>query len=489
VSRNTVAVRLIFPHQLFADNLQASKATIMVLVEDDLFFKQYHFHKQKLLLHRISMRHLADKLGAAGYQIQTIETSSTDSMDELKRLLRKLQPTELSYYDVVDDWLQQRLDTLITELNLHVQRIPSPGFLTSRGQINDYFATNPNRMQYFYEWQRKRLNILMDGAKPVGGKWSYDTANRKKLSKQITVPAAYPATKSAYLREAEQWVRQSFADNPGSMADFRYPVSHEQAEDWLEHFIGERLSQFGPYEDAISQNEGQVFHSVLSSSLNVGLLTPEQVTAAVLNHAKHHDVPIESLEGFIRQVIGWREYMRATYLQYGGKMRTKNHLQFDRRLSKDWWTATVGIMPIDTVIARVLNTAYAHHIERLMVLGNSMLLLRINPDDVYEWFMSLFIDAYDWVMVPNVYAMSQFAAGELITTKPYISGSNYILKMSNFKKDTWTDVWDALYWEFIADYRQTIEQNYRSRMVVHVYDGMSDDKKKRLNKIAKQWLE
>jgi deoxyribodipyrimidine photolyase-related protein len=222
--------------------------------------------------------------------------------------------------------------------------------------------------------------------------------------------------------------------------------------------------------------------------MNIGLLTPRQVIDAVLAYSLSHETPIESLEGFTRQVIGWREYMRATYIRFGRQMRTSNYLGFDRQLDKAWWDGATGLEPIDNVIARILKTGYAHHIERLMILGNSMLLLRIDPDKVYEWFMEMFIDAYDWVMVPNVYAMSQFAAGEMITTKPYISGSNYILKMSDYSKGDWSAVWDALYWQFIADHREIIGKNFRTRMVVTLYDRFTEEKKDQISTTAKQWL-
>ncbi|RYF43002.1 MAG: cryptochrome/photolyase family protein, partial [Cytophagaceae bacterium] len=253
-------------------------------------------------------------------------------------------------------------------------------------------------------------------------------------------------------------------------------------------FLEERLELFGPYEDAIAQQYPQMFHSVISPLLNNGLLTPQHVVETTLHFAEIHNTPIESLEGFIRQIIGWREYMRATYVRYGREMRTRNHLNHSRSLDGSWWTGNTGLEPVDTTIHSVLSTGYAHHIERLMILGNAMLLLRIHPDEVYEWFMSLFIDAYDWVMVPNAYAMSQFAAGDKITTKPYISGSNYIFKMSDYKKGDWAGQWDALYWRFIADNRTLFENNYRSAIMVKLYDRQSDEKKTHVNTLSDKWL-
>ncbi|MBC7581889.1 cryptochrome/photolyase family protein [Aeromicrobium sp.] len=482
-------MRLIFPNQLFLEHTTAPADTTMLLIEDDLFFKQYKFHKQKLLLHRASIRHFKDLLESRGFRVIVVETSDRKSMDVVGEALSSLKPSAITYYELTDDWLQESLFKLFEELGVSAQRHESPGFLTSLGLIDDYFSNNPNRMQSFYAWQRKRLNILMTADnKPIGGAWSFDASNRKKLPKSIVLPPCYPTNTSDHVAEAMQWVDESFGGNPGTSQTFVYPVTHDQAMEQLERFLNERLADFGPYEDAIAESESELFHSILSPLINCGLLTPGQVVEATISYSKSHEAPIESLEGFIRQVIGWREYMRATYVHFGKEMRTANYLEAHQKLKHGWWTGSVGIKPIDVTIKRVLDTGYAHHIERLMILGNAMVLLRIDPDDVYRWFMEMFIDAYDWVMVPNVYAMSQFAAGTLITTKPYISGSNYIIKMSDYKKEPWSGVWDALYWKFIDDHREIIKQNFRMQMVVRIYDKFSSDKQQTIESTARQWL-
>lgn len=181
--------------------------------------------------------------------------------------------------------------------------------------------------------------------------------------------------------------------------------------------------------------------------------------------------------------------MRATYVTFGSTMRSKNHLNHKNKLPRSWWDGTVGLAPVDTVIKNVLDTAYAHHIERLMILGNAIALLRIDPDDAHTWFMELFIDAYDWVMVPNVYAMSQFAAGNMITTKPYVSGSNYIIKMSDYKKGDWSDTWDALYWQFVADNRELLSRNFRVAMIVKLYDKFTPEKKESIRQLSAPYID
>ena len=233
------------------------------------------------------------------------------------------------------------------------------------------------------------------------------------------------------------------------------------------------MQHFGDYQDAIIAHEPFLFHSVLSSSLNIGLLTPKQVVDSALAYAKKHAVSINNLEGFIRQIIGWREFVWGVYYLKGSSQRTKNFFQCKNDLPQSFWQDSTAIAPIDAALVRIQKYAYAHHIERLMVLGNFMLLCEINPDQVYAWFMQFFIDAYDWVMVPNIYGMSQYADGGLMTTKPYISGSNYIRTMSDYTKGSWADIWDSLYWRFIVKHRKTILKNPRLRVMEFYLKRMS----------------
>ena len=483
-------VQLVFPHQLFEEHLEAPSSRRFILIEDDLFFRQYRFHQQKLVLHRSSMRLFEQRLKESGHAVDYLETSATQpSQDLLGALLGQLGAARCTYYDVVDDWLNQRLAATLGELGLTPQIETSPGFLLSTEDISGYFRNNGWRMQNFYEWQRRRLGILVepDGS-PLGGRWSFDTENRKKLPKGMALPNLPVFERSEEVLSALKWVAREFPDNPGSADGFNWPVTHQEAAAALAAFLNDRFTEFGPYEDAISAPDSFLFHSALSSSLNLGLLSPLEVVDVTLDHAARHDTPIASVEGFIRQIIGWREYMRASYQLRGREMRTINTLGFERRLDDGWWTGETGLEPVDVVVKRVAATSYAHHIERLMVLGNAMALLRMHPDDVYEWFMAMFIDAYDWVMVPNVYAMSQFAAGSMITTKPYVSGSNYLKKMSNFPPGAWQDSWDALYWQFVSDHREMFSRNPRSSMMVSLYDKFDDDKKVRLQDEAERWL-
>jgi len=253
--------------------------------------------------------------------------------------------------------------------------------------------------------------------------------------------------------------------------------------------LATRFQSFGAYEDAIVTHENILHHSVLTPMLNVGLLTPQFVVDETIRFANENDIPLNSLEGFIRQIIGWREFIRAVYQLKGTEERTKNYWNFTRKIPVSFWNGTTGIDPIDSTIKKVLETGYCHHIERLMVLGNFMLLCEFDPNEVYRWFMELFIDAYDWVMVPNVYGMSQFADGGLMATKPYISGSNYLMKMSDYKKGAWQEVWDGLFWKFMHIHRDFFLQNPRLGMLVNTFDKMPATKQQMHLSNAKRFLE
>jgi deoxyribodipyrimidine photolyase-related protein len=223
--------------------------------------------------------------------------------------------------------------------------------------------------------------------------------------------------------------------------------------------------------------------------LNNGLLLPKDVLEAVLQEYQQRDLPLNDIEGFVRQLLGWREFIRGLYLSVGRKQRTQNYWGYTRKIPQSFYDGSTGIVPVDVVIKKVLKNGYCHHIERLMVLSNFMLLCDFDPDEVYRWFMELFLDAYDWVMVPNVYGMGQFADGGMMSTKPYISGSNYLIKMGDFEKGEWTEVWDALYWRFIDRHRDFFLKNPRMGVMVKSFDKMDTEKRERLALAANTFLE
>ena len=493
-------ILLIFPHQLFADHPGFQyELDGVALIEDSLFFGDYryplNFHKQKLWLHRATMKRYQQHLEKKGFSIKYFEYDSNKNTlhKHLSKLCKpkKSKPDKFFVASPTDFMLEKRLINVCEELDVELEVLPTPGFI-NRPEENAEYREGKKRwfMADFYKWQRQRLEILMDGDEPVGGKWSFDDENRKKVPKKLLdeIPEIPKLTFDSIDEEAVDYVKEKFTDNPGNIDQLFYPTSHKSARKWLDQFFKHRFELFGDYEDAIVENESWLWHSVLTPALNTGLLTPMEVVEATLEYADNHEVPINSLEGFIRQVIGWREFMRATYQDLGVTMRTTNHWKHTRDIPDCFYQGTTGIDPIDDTIKRILNTGYCHHIERLMVLGGFMFLCEFDPDQIYNWFMELFIDSYDWVMVTNVYAMSQHADGGLITTKPYFSGSSYVRTMSHYKKGDWCDVWDGLYWRWIWNHRKELSKNPRWAMMCSMVEKMDEKKRKSHIKNANAYL-
>lgn len=463
---------LVYPHQLWATNPAVEAAQLVVLVEDPLFFRQYQFHVQKLVLHRASMTEFMQRCERSGKQVCRMDSKSISCSSEIAAFLKSKKISKAFVVEPTDDWLKRRVSEGCLAAKIDIEWMADPSFLTPTGVMQQWAE---NRKHYhftdFYMQQRKRLGLLLDEkGKPIGGKWTFDTENRKRLPKGHAVPPLKTPNARPSVTEAKRYVAKEFPNALGQIDAFCYPVTHDQAAAWLEAFIDDRLALFGDYEDAISKEETFLFHSVLTPMLNIGLVTPEQIIKQVI--AMSDEVSLNSLEGFVRQVIGWREFIRLVYVHAGSRQRTTNAWNLSRSLPASFYTGTTGIDPFDQSVKRTLEYAYCHHIERLMVLGNFMLLCDIEPDAVYRWFMELFIDAYDWVMVPNVYGMSQHADGGLMTTKPYISGSSYVLKMSDYAKGDWCEVWDALYWRFIDQQRDFFSANPRMRVMVGQLDRM-----------------
>lgn len=488
------AVNVIFPHQLFREHPLLQNELPVYLVEEFLFFKQYPFHKQKIAFHRATMKRFEAFLKDKGLEVRYIEAIDKESdIRELIPFLKKEGCTQIHFVCPVDDWLQRRISKQCEQNGIEIKEYDSPMFLNTIEELSGFFK--PDKKKYFqtsfYNEQRKKRNILVDEeGNPEGGKWSFDTENRKKYPAKKTPPSiSYPDV-DTYYEEAKEYVKSHFSDHYGSLTDqSMYPTSYETTVTWFDQFLETRFREFGTYEDAIVAEHTILNHSVLTPMLNVGLITPQEIIDDSLAYAKKHDVPINSTEGFIRQIIGWREFIRGVYETRGRDERLRHFWGFTKKIPTSFYDGTTGIYPIDQTIKKVLKTGYCHHIERLMVLGNFMVLCEFDPDEVYQWFMELFIDAYDWVMVPNVYGMSQFADGGLMSTKPYISGSNYLMKMSDYPKGEWQEAWDGLFWRFMHVHRDFFERNPRLGMLVKMFDKMPKEKQQLHLENAKDFLE
>ena len=484
---------ILFPHQLFVTSPLPIRESEVFLVEETLFFNQYKFHKQKLAFHRASMRAFAQELQGQGIEVNYVEAKEDRS--DVRVLIKSLSEKgveKLHLIDPTDDWLSKRIKRSCAENGIELKEYDSPLFINSKVELSGFFRSDKKSFfqTSFYKSQRKQRDILMDGPdQPRGGKWTYDVDNRKAYPKDKTPPKVVCPDSDTFWKEAVEYIETNFPKNYGELSNQPlYPHTRKAAEKWLQQFFETRFQEFGVYEDAIVRNESILNHSVLTPMLNVGLLQPMQIVEAAIAYSEKHNIPINSLEGFVRQIIGWREFIRGMYECKGVESRTTNFWGFERKIPASFYDGTTGILPVDETIKEVLRTGYCHHIERLMVLGNFMVLCEFDPDEVYRWFMELFIDAYDWVMVPNVYGMSQFADGGLFATKPYISGSNYIVKMSNYPKGEWNAVWDGLFWRFINVNREFFSKNPRLNMMVRTLDKMSSDRKQLLLEKADAFL-
>jgi deoxyribodipyrimidine photolyase-related protein len=489
-----MTVNLLFPHQLFHDHEFHKNGFLTYLIEEYLFFQQYNFHKQKIAYHRASMQAYLAVMKKKKNKVHYID--STDPRNDIRQLIKDLAKNdvkEIHFVNPTDYLLERRLRAAVKKHNIKLVEYENELFINAREDLKTFFK--PDKKSFFqttfYKQQRKKQDILIEGNdQPVGGKWSFDADNRKKYPKGKTPPAITFPKKDKYWKEAVSYVEKHFSDNIGILSkEPLYPYTRTETDKWLQQFFEFRFHQFGDYEDAILAKASILHHSVLTPMMNIGLIAPMEVVNRALIYAEENQVPINSLEGFVRQIIGWREFIRGMYEAKGTESRTRNFWGFERKIPTSFYDGTTGIIPVDDTIKKVLRDGYCHHVERLMVLGNFMLLCEFHPDEVYRWFMEVFIDAYDWVMVPNVYGMSQFADGGFFATKPYISGSNYIMKMSDYKKGDWQQTWDGLFWRFMNNNRDFFLKNPRLGMLVRTFDKMNLERKEMLLKTAEDFLD
>lgn len=468
-------IALILGDMLFPDLSALPKGAPVFMAEDRALCTHFRYHKQKLVLFLSSMRHYRDSLRAAGREVIYYELNDQPGVPLLEKLAAVCEERKVAHihtYWISDRWFRKEL--LAALPGIEVVFHDSSGFVTSRSAWGEYERSYKRRfMVDFYQWQRKRLDILLEGGKPVGGQWSFDADNRKPLPKGMQPPEVQEPAHDETTRSVIELVEREFPNHPGRAEDFWFAADREGALRWLDQFFQQRFKNFGPYEDAISKDHDVLFHSVLTPYLNTGLLTPEEVVERALTEYRQGRASIASTEGFVRQIIGWREFIRGMADSYE---EIPNFFGNTNRMRECWWNGTTGLLPLDTVIQRAERRGYVHHIERLMVLGSAMLLCEIHPEDVYRWFMEMFSDSADWVMLPNVLGMSQFADGGRFATKPYISGSAYLRRMSDFPAGKWCEIWDALYWRFLLKNGAKLESNPRMRMMVKSARNQSPEK-------------
>lgn len=481
---------LVFPHQLYENHPALNINSEVFMLEDDLFFKHFNFHKIKIAYQRATMKYYEAYLKEKNYKVQYIDNNSQlASLEKLFAHFKEKSIKQLYITEVNDYLLERRLIRFGKKYAIKINWSESPNFIISKNNSDEYLkAKNKYFLTDFYIHFRKQFSVLLDNDKPTGGKWTFDSENRKKMPAR-TIVHALPKIKDVdFIEEGLKYANKHFSDNPGKAEEILYPITFEESKKWLDNFFNERLNNYGVYQDAMVEGESFLFHSVLTPMLNIGLINPDYILDRTIEEFEKRELPVNSVEGFVRQILGWREFIRVVYTHKGVFQRTNNHFQYTRKIPSSFYNGTTGIAPIDDVIKKVNEHGYAHHIERLMIVGNFMLLCEFDPDEVYRWFMELFVDAYDWVMVPNVYGMSQYADAGLMSTKPYISGSNYLLKMSNYPKGQWCEVWDALYWLFIIKHKNAFAKNPRMSMMVSLANKQPQEKINGFEKTVSDWF-
>lgn len=475
---------LIFPTQLYYNTKHIDKDFNIFLIEEPRFFTDFKFHKLKLAFHRATMKKYFDFLTKKNYNVKYINFDKvTDSFYKSLKTATCVNPADTSLKTKLEELLDL---TILDNIN----------FLVSINELdtikNEIYSGNRYSNNSFYKYQRRKLNILMtNNNQPVGGSWSFDKENRLPLPKNHVVPnTTNKIINNKYTKEAIKYINKYFPNNYGSLDHFIYPIDNITSKKWLMKFLKERLALFGLYEDAISSNYDFVYHSVLSPMLNIGIITDREVLDITYDYYLKHKkiIKIQSIEAFVRQLIGWRNYVYVLYELEGNNMKKSNLLNARNNIHyHKFWTGTTGLLPVDNAIHKIIKYAYAHHIERLMILGNILLLLQIKPTQVYDIFMEWCIDSYDWVMCANVFGMSQ-SASDIMMTRPYFSSSNYIIKMSDYKKDDWSEVWNTLYYNFINKHIKLFKNNYAIAMQVKHWKDKTKGEKDAILKKARQYI-
>ena len=483
-------------NQLFSEKYleKFRKDHIFFMAEDYQLCTYEKHHKQKILLFLSAMRSHADKLKKNKFKIEysSIEHKSfkSDYIEKLKKIIKTQKISEVSSFEIEDKFFEKKISHFFKKEKIKWNVIQTPMFLNSRENFKKYLSKSKKPfMAVFYKETRRELNILMkkDG-NPEGGKWSFDDENRNKLPKNITIPKFPKINETTHTKKLKPIIEKVFKDHPGNTKEFWFATEYEDVVKLLNFFIKEKSNLFGDYEDAVDQKDNILFHSALSPYINLGLITPEFIVQKVLDFHHKHKIRLNSLEGYIRQVIGWREFMRGIYQSYSDEMETGNFFKHIRKMKKSWYEGSTGLPPLDHAIKNALNYGWSHHIERLMILSNIMNLCEIKPTIVYKWFMEMFVDSSDWVMVPNVYGMGLFSDGGIFATKPYICGSSYFMKMMDFQKGDWCNTMDGLYWRFIDRNRKFFLKNPRLSMMVRIFDKMKTDRKKLILSAADKFI-
>jgi len=449
-------------------------------------------HKKKIAFLFSAMRHFAQELIDEGYQVSYVkidDPENTQSFEtELLRALQTYQPEKLILTKPSEHRVRQLTMAWQDMLDCTVQILPDDRFLCSPAKFKNWAEGRKQlRMEYFYRELRREYNILMEGDKPIGGAWNFDKDNRAPAKDGLQIPTPYRETPDPITREVMAFVAERFPDHFGDLDPFHYAVTRKGALAALDHFIETRLANFGTYQDAMLSGEPWMFHSHISLYLNCGLLDPLETIRKAEAAYQSGDAPLNSVEGFIRQILGWREYVKGIYDLKMPDYAQENFLDATRPLPSFYWTAQTQMNCLKQCVTETKENAYAHHIQRLMVLGNFALLAGLHPDEVNNWYHLVYADAYEWVELPNVSGMVLFADGGVLASKPYAASGAYINRMSNYcgscaykvsvKNGPKACPFNYLYWHFLIENKDKLAGNPRMGMPYRTLNKMDETKR------------
>ncbi|MCU4655007.1 cryptochrome/photolyase family protein [Roseibacterium sp. SDUM158016] len=477
---------------------RARDIVVMAEVMDEASYVPHHPKKIAFLF--AAMRKFAAGLEADGWRVRYTRLDDPENAGSISgELLRRAEEAGATEVLATEPG-EFRLIAALEDCPLPVHQFPDDRFLCSHADFDAWAEGRKElRMEWFYREMRRKIGLLMDGDKPEGGKWNYDHENRKPAPDDIGFGGPMHFDPDETVEEVLSLVEARFGGNFGTLRPFWFATDRGQARRALGHFIANALPRFGDYQDAMLDGNRFLYHSVISMYLNAGLLGWREICDAAEAAYRSGDAPLNAVEGFIRQIIGWREFMRGIYFREGPGYVRRNVLDHQRKLPDFYWTADTDMRCIARTVEQTRDEAYAHHIQRLMVTGNFALLAGIDPHEVHEWYLAVYADAYEWVEAPNVIGMSQFADGGIVGSKPYVSGGVYIHKMSDYCKKCSYDVgeksgdkacpFNYLYWAFLHRNRDRFGKNPRMAQMYRTWARMSEEKRSGALDSAERFLE
>ena len=483
-------LRLILGDQLnrehsWFERIDADVVYVMAEMRQETDYVRHHI--QKVIAFFLAMRNFANALAEKGHTVLYFKINDADNPQYINKLIPNLiekYKIEKFEYLLPDEYrLDQQIQQLCDSLSIPFTAQDTEHFYTTRYEQREFFSGKKQRiMENFYRMMRAKHEVLMEQSLPLGGQWNFDQENRKKWKGKPNIPP--PLNLKRNVEKIRQEIVNAGIATIGSVdsENFNWPISREEGLSLLDYFCEHLLVHFGDYQDAMDPNEPYLFHSRLSFALNSKMLSPREVNDKVIEYYNSHkeDIHISQVEGFVRQILGWREYMRGIYWEYMPDYAKMNSLGHERPLPDFYWTGDTQMNCLKHAIGQSLTEAYAHHIQRLMVTGNFALLYQCQPDYVDTWYLGVYIDAIEWVELPNTRGMSQFADGGIVATKPYVSSANYIQKMSNYCSDCQYSPkealgekgcpFNALYWNFLVTHREKLASNRRMSMMYRILD-------------------